>query len=72
MVLYSAGSLGQSMGARNRVGIELSYRPAKLHTLAESIPWHLFLGSLYVYKFELCIQIYLEEVEILAEVYFII
>ncbi len=37
-VLYCAGILGQSMGARNRVGIELSYRPAKLHRLAKSIP----------------------------------
>jgi hypothetical protein len=26
------------MGARNRVGIGLSYRPARLHRLAESIP----------------------------------
>jgi hypothetical protein len=28
----------QSMGARNRVGIGLSYRPARLQRLAESIP----------------------------------
>jgi hypothetical protein len=28
----------QSMGARNRVGIGLSYRPARLHRLVESIP----------------------------------
>jgi hypothetical protein len=28
----------QSMGAKNRVGIGLSYRPARLHRLAESIP----------------------------------
>jgi hypothetical protein len=27
----------QSMGARNRVGTGLSYRPARLHRLAESI-----------------------------------
>ncbi len=26
------------MGARNRVGMGLSYRPARLHRLAESIP----------------------------------
>ncbi len=32
-----AGILEQSMGARNRVGIGLSYRPARLHRLAESI-----------------------------------
>ncbi len=35
----------QSMGARNRVGIGLSYRPARRHKLAESIPWNLVLGS---------------------------
>jgi hypothetical protein len=33
-----------SMGARNRVGIRLSYRPARLHRLAESIPWNRHLG----------------------------
>jgi hypothetical protein len=38
------------MGARKRVGIGLSYRPARLHRLAESIPWTLFLGSQNVYK----------------------
>jgi hypothetical protein len=27
-----------NMGARNRVGIGLSYRPARLHRLAELIP----------------------------------
>jgi hypothetical protein len=35
---YSAGILQQSMGARNRVGIGLSYWSARLHRLAESIP----------------------------------
>jgi hypothetical protein len=34
----SAGVLEQSMGATNRVGIELSYRPGRMHRLAESIP----------------------------------
>ncbi len=38
----------QSMGARNRIGIELSYRPARLHRLAESIPGNRFLGSINV------------------------
>jgi hypothetical protein len=33
-----AGILEQSMGAKNRVGIGLLYRPAWLHRLAESIP----------------------------------
>ncbi len=31
----------------------LTYRPARLHRLAESIPWNRFLGSLNVYKFGL-------------------
>jgi hypothetical protein len=39
---YSAGILEQSMGTRNRVGIGLSYRTARLHRLAEST---VFLGS---------------------------
>ncbi len=33
------GIFKQSMGARNRRGIGLSYRPARLHRLAEFIPW---------------------------------
>jgi len=36
----SAGILEQSMGSRNRVRIGLSNRPARLHRLAESIPWN--------------------------------
>jgi hypothetical protein len=43
----SAGILEQPMGARNLVGIGLSYRPDRLHIrLAESIPWNRVLGSL--------------------------
>jgi hypothetical protein len=34
----------------NRVGIVLSYRPAMLYRLAESILWNPFLGSLKVQK----------------------
>jgi hypothetical protein len=34
------------MGARNRVGIGLSYRPARLHSLADLVPGNRFLGSL--------------------------
>jgi hypothetical protein len=45
---YRAGIFKQSMGARNRVGIGLSYRPARLHRLAEFIPWNRFLGSINV------------------------
>ncbi len=41
----SGGILEQSMGAKNRVGIGLSYRPERLHRLAESILWNRFLGS---------------------------
>jgi hypothetical protein len=40
-----AGIFKQSMGTSNRVGIGLSYRPARLHRQAESIPWNRFLGS---------------------------
>ena len=43
-----AGIFKQSMGARNRLGIGLSYRPARLHRLAEFIPWNRFLGSINV------------------------
>jgi hypothetical protein len=39
-----AGIFKQCMGPRNRVGIGLSYRPARLHRLAEFIPWNRFLG----------------------------
>jgi hypothetical protein len=34
--------------ARNRVGIGLSYQPARLHRPAESIPWNQYLGFLKV------------------------
>ncbi len=40
------GIFKQSMGARNRVGIRLSYRPARLESLVKSVPWNRFLGSL--------------------------
>ncbi len=43
--LSSAGLFKQSIGAKNRIGIELSYRPARLHRLAELIPWNRFSGS---------------------------
>ncbi len=51
--LYRAGIFKQSMEAKNRGGIRLSYRPARLHKLAELIPWNRFLGSIKVYKFGL-------------------
>jgi hypothetical protein len=41
-----AGIFKESMGARNRGGIGLSYLPARLHRLAEFIPWNQFLGSI--------------------------
>jgi hypothetical protein len=43
-----AGIFKQSMGVRNRIGIGLSYRPARLHSLADLFPWNRFLGSLEV------------------------
>ncbi len=46
--LLWAGIFKQSVGARNRIGIGLSYRPARLHWLAEFIPWNRFLGSIFV------------------------
>jgi hypothetical protein len=49
--MVSTGNFKQSMGARNRVGMGLSYRPARLHILADLIPWNRFLGSLKVSKF---------------------
>ncbi len=57
MPLSCAGIFKQSMGARNQVGIELSYRPARLHRLAELVPWSRFLGSLKVKKFGLCFSL---------------
>jgi hypothetical protein len=45
-----AGILEQSIGAGNRVGKGLPYRPARLHRLAESIPG--LLKSLPPSKFE--------------------
>jgi hypothetical protein len=47
-LLRRAGIFKQSMGARNLVGIGLSYQPARLNKLAEFIPWNRFLGSLKV------------------------
>ena len=44
-----AGIFKQSIGARNQVGIGLSYQPARLHSLVELVHWIRFLGSL---KFE--------------------
>jgi hypothetical protein len=49
--------LNNLWGARNRVGIGLSYRPVRLQSLAELVPWNRFLGSLKVYKFGLCMRL---------------
>ncbi len=43
-----AGIFEQSMRARNPAGVGLSYRPPRLHRLAESIPWNQYVGSLKV------------------------
>jgi hypothetical protein len=50
-----AGICKQSMGASNRAGVELSYRPGRLRWLAELISWdrYQYLGSLKVKKFGL-------------------
>jgi hypothetical protein len=50
LFLVSAGIFRQSMGARKQVGIGLLYQPARLHRLAEPIPWNRFLGSIKVRK----------------------
>ncbi len=50
-----AAILEQTMGARNRVGIGLSYLPTRLHRLAESIHGNRFFGSLKVLKYLLCL-----------------
>jgi hypothetical protein len=52
-----AGIFKQSMGARNWVGIWLSYQPDRLHSLAELVTWNRFLGSLKVKKFGLCTRL---------------
>jgi hypothetical protein len=43
-----AGIFKQYMGARKRIGIGLSFRPARLRRLAELIPWNQFLVYLKV------------------------
>ncbi len=45
-----AGIFKKSMGARHRGGIGFSYRPARLHRLAEFIPWHQFRGPIGPHK----------------------
>ncbi len=48
-----AGIFKKSMGARHGVGIGLLYRPARLHRLAEFIPWNRFRGPIHVQKYQL-------------------
>jgi hypothetical protein len=45
-----AGIFKESMGARNRGGRGLSYRPARLHRQAEFIPRNQFWGPIHVKK----------------------
>ncbi len=40
--------LKKSMGARHRGGIGFSYRPARLHRLAEFIPLNQFRGTINI------------------------
>jgi hypothetical protein len=56
--------LKQSLEARNRVGIGLSYRPARLHGLAELIPWNQILSSLQVKKYRLRPFVHIEVAKI--------
>ncbi len=42
------GIFKESMGARNRGGIGLSYRPVRLHRLAEFIPRNQFQGHINI------------------------
>ncbi len=51
--LARAGISKESMRDRNRGGIGLSYRPARLHRLAELMPWNRFRGSINVEKYGL-------------------
>ncbi len=55
---YRAGIFKQSKGARNQVGIGLLYRPARLHMLAEFIPWNPFLGSINHKRLKIQAQMY--------------
>jgi hypothetical protein len=48
-----SGIFKEPMGARNRGGRGLSYRPARLYRLAEFMPWNQFLGSINVSKYGL-------------------
>ncbi len=43
-----AGIFTKSMGARHRGGIGFSYRPARLHRLAEFIPWNQCRGPINI------------------------
>ncbi len=43
-----AGIFKQSTGARNRLGIGLSYWPARLHSMEVLEPWNRFLDALKV------------------------
>ncbi len=46
--LTRAGIFKKSMGARHRGGIGFSNRPARLHRLAEFIPWNQFRGPINI------------------------
>ncbi len=47
-LVIRAGIFKKSMGAKNRGGIGLSYRLARLHRLAEFIPWNQFRGPINI------------------------
>jgi hypothetical protein len=58
-----AGIFKKSMGARHWVGRGLSYRPARLHRLAEFIPSNRFLDSINVEKYGLWLLLFKENRE---------
>jgi hypothetical protein len=52
-LLSRAGIFKQAMGARNRGGIGLSYRPARLNRLSEFTHWNRFPDPIKVQKYGL-------------------
>ncbi len=48
----------------------LTYRPVRLHSLAESINWNRFLGSLNDYKYGLCMHTQSDFVFLLCQPFF--
>ncbi len=61
-LLVSAGIFKQPLGARNRVGIVLSYRPARLHTQPGGIgSMESILGLLKSFKLWALFSLYVSD-----------